>query len=58
MKLPLAVSEHRKRVTIVDAEGWQVTEILPAQKHGQPVTQEERLEVAKAIVAAMNSFGQ
>lgn len=54
MKLPLSVSEHRKRVCIVDAEGWMVTEILPAQKHGEPVTQEERIAVAAALVAAVN----
>jgi hypothetical protein len=54
MKTPWRISESRKRVTIIDADGRVMTEILPAQVLGKPVTQEERMAIAARIVEAVN----
>lgn len=54
MKTPWRISESRKRVTLIDADGLVMTEIIPGQVLGKVVTQEDRMAIAQRIIEAVN----
>ena len=56
MNTPWRVSEtDHSRVCILGADGRVMTEIIPGQVQGKPVTQAERKFIAETIVIAVNS---
>lgn len=57
MNTPWRVSEtDHSRVCILGADGRVMTEIIPGQVKGRPVTQQERLDIAHHIVSCVRYF--
>lgn len=57
MNTPWRISEtDHSRVCILGADGRVMTEIIPGQVKGVPVTQEERLHLAAVIASAVNLY--
>lgn len=55
MNTPWRVSEtDNSRVSILGTDGRVMTEIIPGQRDGKPVSQDERLLVARLIAASVN----
>lgn len=55
MNTPWRVSEtDNQRVCILAADNRVVTEIIPGQMHGVPVSQALRLSIARTICTAIN----
>lgn len=54
MKTPWSYVEYDNRVYVLDADGRRMTEIVPGQRHGQMVTQAERVAIAGIIADSVN----